>query len=118
MHRPFASLWPRPLHQFITGAGGFLQNVIQGWSGVRILPDRLGVNTPLLPAGVGMIKLRQLHWRGFCIDASFNVTHYTAQLSRRASGALVLVDAAGAEHSVTAGQPVVVPVGPLSYQLR
>jgi trehalose/maltose hydrolase-like predicted phosphorylase len=110
---------------FLTGAGGFLQNVIQGWSGVRVLPDRLAVVNPTLPTNVTRITLHGVHWRGFCIQAEFDAERFTAELCQSATAAttskgrqLVLVGGAGRAHPLGVGTgPVSVPIGDLAFKL-
>ena len=65
---PFLMLSETPTNDavnFVTGAGGFLQQVIYGWTGLR-----LGVRglepafPPLLPSSVKRLVLRNIHVRG------------------------------------------------------
>jgi trehalose/maltose hydrolase-like predicted phosphorylase len=54
---------------FLTGAGGFLQQVIYGYTGLRLGDD--GVSRafpPLLPSGITRLELRDFHIRGSCYD--------------------------------------------------
>jgi trehalose/maltose hydrolase-like predicted phosphorylase len=44
---------------FITGAGGYLQNIVFGYGGIRIYADLLAVN-PVLPPDAEYIKLRKV----------------------------------------------------------
>jgi protein-glucosylgalactosylhydroxylysine glucosidase len=42
---------------FITGAGGFLQAIFNGFMGIRVHLDRLEINSPKLPESCSMIKV-------------------------------------------------------------
>jgi len=61
---------------FITGAGGFLQGVMFGYPGLRILADQLTFN-PAVFAGVTEYTMRNLHYRG----ASLNIVVGPTQVS-------------------------------------
>ena len=108
---------------FITGAGGLLQNVVQGWSGVRVMANSLAVQNSVLPAGLTAILLHGLHYQGFCIDARFDRTHIYARLcctsgeeDKQQQQDLVLVDASGGKHTLSAAAgEVVVPLGKLAF---
>ena len=55
----------------LTGAGGFLQQVIFGYTGLRITPD--GVNqkfTPILPKNIKGLTLQNFYIRG----KKYNIT--------------------------------------------
>jgi protein-glucosylgalactosylhydroxylysine glucosidase len=50
---------------FVTGAGGFLQQVIYGYTGLRLGPDSVtAAYPPVLPRSVSRLTLRNLHVRG------------------------------------------------------
>ena len=103
---------------FITGAGGLLQNVVQGWSGVRVTANSLTISNSVLPAGISEIILRGVHYRGFCVDARLDRTHFYARLcggTESEGQRLVLVDASGRGHTLSAGGEVVVPLGKLAF---
>jgi trehalose/maltose hydrolase-like predicted phosphorylase len=60
---------------FLTGAGGFLQQVIYGWTGLRIAEKGLEpVYPPLLPSRIKRLTLRNVYSRGkrydVIVDAS------------------------------------------------
>jgi trehalose/maltose hydrolase-like predicted phosphorylase len=60
---------------FLTGAGGFLQQVIFGYTGLR-LGDK-GVEpafAPVLPSSVRSLEIRNLHVRGFVTDVLVDST--------------------------------------------
>jgi hypothetical protein len=50
---------------FLTGAGGFLQQVIYGWTGLRVGEKGLEpAYPPLLPSGITRLTLRNVYSRG------------------------------------------------------
>ncbi len=52
-------------YNFLTGAGGFLQQVIFGYTGLRITDDGLkGLYKPVLPEGVTQLELKNFKYRG------------------------------------------------------
>ena len=48
---------------FITGAGGFLQNVMQGFSGIRVHTGSLDFQTPVLPTSIRDMTLNGLRYQ-------------------------------------------------------
>lgn len=53
---------------FLTAAGGFLQSILFGYSGVRVLNDRMEINEPrLLPTTNGLV-INGIKYRGLSID--------------------------------------------------
>lgn len=126
---------------FITGNGGFLQNFVYGYPGMRI--ERLGVlsftsQQPLLPpAGITQVKLRGLSLFGVEFDLIYDDANVCAQLhtplpSSSARAAAPAYSLAGGLHSssaavqlelrqasngqaqtLTATGPVCVPVQPV-----
>jgi trehalose/maltose hydrolase-like predicted phosphorylase len=69
---PFLMLSETPANDavnFVTGAGGFLQQVIFGWTGLRIGEGGLEpAFPPLLPSRVTSLALRNVHARGARFD--------------------------------------------------
>nr|XP_029728045.1 protein-glucosylgalactosylhydroxylysine glucosidase-like [Aedes albopictus] len=49
---------------FITGAGGFLQAVINGFGGVRLFLDRLEIQKPKLPTGTKRLTIKGVRYLG------------------------------------------------------
>lgn len=49
---------------FITGAGGFLQAVINGFGGVRLFLDRLEIQKPKTPAGTKRLTIKGVRYLG------------------------------------------------------
>jgi protein-glucosylgalactosylhydroxylysine glucosidase len=78
MKGPFLMLSETPTNNavnFVTGAGGFLQQVIFGWTGLRLGDDGLEPAFPaLLPSSVKRLVLRNIQSRGkrydVIVDAS------------------------------------------------
>lgn len=46
---------------FMTGSGGFLQALLNGYAGIRIFLDRLEINTPRLPANTEFLSIYGKH---------------------------------------------------------
>ncbi|HUF12264.1 MAG TPA: hypothetical protein VMN78_04120 [Longimicrobiales bacterium] len=72
VHPPFDVLSETPdndAYNFITGAGGFLHQVLFGWTGLRLGDEGLeAVYPPLLPSGVQRLELRNLSVHGRQVD--------------------------------------------------
>lgn len=49
---------------FITGAGGFLQGVINGYAGVRLHQDSMTIEHPRLPPGVTSLTINRISYLG------------------------------------------------------
>jgi len=62
------------ISNFITGAGGFLQSVINGYGGVRVRENEMIVNPSTYVTGWKGMKLRGLHYRNAVLDISWNST--------------------------------------------
>jgi trehalose/maltose hydrolase-like predicted phosphorylase len=61
---------------FITGAGGFLQSILFGWGGIRILENELFVN-PTLPPNTTAMNMRGVHFRDASLQVQFDGTSIT-----------------------------------------
>jgi trehalose/maltose hydrolase-like predicted phosphorylase len=60
---------------FVTGAGGFLQQVIFGWTGLRLAESGLEpVFDPVLPSGIRRLVLRNVYSRGKRYDVIVDST--------------------------------------------
>lgn len=42
---------------FLTGAGGFLQSILNGYAGIRMFIGRLEINHPRLPANTNGLSI-------------------------------------------------------------
>ncbi|MEJ8661397.1 glycosyl hydrolase family 65 protein [Streptomyces sp. MS1.AVA.4] len=93
---------------FLTGHGGFLQEFLYGYSGLRWHPDRLEL-APVLPEELDGITLRGLRWRGRVLDVDIRREATTVLLREgdplpvRADGVTRTVAAGGAISVVTRG---------------
>jgi len=56
---------------FITGAGGFLQGVLNGYGGIRIRENALAFN-PQLPPSVNFVRFREIHYLGNRIQIAYD----------------------------------------------
>jgi trehalose/maltose hydrolase-like predicted phosphorylase len=84
---------------FMTGIGGFLQEFLYGYSGLRWDPGAVRLD-PSLNAQVGTIVLHHLRWRGRVFDLTIDPHHTTVMLEsgqplpvRAASGAMRRISA-------------------------
>ena len=97
---------------FITGAGGFLQNIVQGWAGLRIGTDAMTLSRPTLPPTVTNVKLRSMMYRGssFSVEYTAKEISFTAVKGQRsATQLMVSAGSGGATHKLSA-TPVVLPI--------
>ena len=68
---------------FITGAGGFLQNVIYGYFGLLADAEGLLLDTPMLPPlGVTALRLRNVHYSGTSFSVSFDNSSMTISMTQ------------------------------------
>lgn len=86
---------------FITGAGGFLQNVINGYAGFRIGEERTFTLRPALPLwGVSRITLRGLHFHSWLIDVSFGDANLSITVRQSLSQKSAMANDVGAPEAV------------------
>ena len=78
---------------FITGAGGYLQNVVNGYLGLRYTPEGLNMRPVLPPHGVKSVKLRALSLAGSRMDMLLSSESLTVTL---VEGPAVTVKSQGA----------------------
>ena len=104
---------------FVTGDGGFLQALLNGWGGLRIVDDGLQLLSPTLPESVGHLTLRALSWRGAHMTLEVTPTsHVVAVLDapQPTAACFALVDGAGATRPlVVGGAPLVLDRGSYAY---
>jgi len=82
--------------KFLTGDGGFLQGLLNGYAGLRIFNESaLKLLRPHLPDDVGALRLRRVAWHGRALN-------YTIALAAGAMTASLAVDA-GAPVAATQG---------------
>ena len=93
---------------FITGAGGFLQNIVQGWAGVRIEADAMTIRHPTLPPTVTSVKLRSMQYRGVAFSVHFDANEISFVLAEAQHGVMQLMITAGSAEAQKLGtEPVV-----------
>jgi hypothetical protein len=71
---PFLSVSESPTNNvasFMTGLGGLLQLIINGFCGLRVHEDELKLN-PCLPKPIKKITLKGIHYRGECFNILIN----------------------------------------------
>jgi hypothetical protein len=90
---------------FTTGAGGFLQEFLYGYSGLRWRSDRVHLD-PSLPPQLAGITLSALHWQGRTF--SVRITRSTTTVSLLAGDPMPLELPTGTVQ-LASGQPVTVP---------
>ena len=100
---------------FITGAGGFLQNILFGFAGLRFRREMLEiVRAPQLPVGVTGFRLRGVRYRGRCITFAFNADVMTVSLCDDLSAAVV-VQSQETKHTLSPqASSVTLPLAPLA----
>ena len=67
----------------MTGIGGFLQEFLYGYSGMRWNPDSVGLS-PSLTSQIGGIVLHDVQWRGRTFRVAIGPQRTTVTLDRRA----------------------------------
>jgi trehalose/maltose hydrolase-like predicted phosphorylase len=89
---------------FMTGIGGFLQEFLYGYSGMRWNPHAVQLD-PSLTSQLRGVTLHALRWRGriFSVDVGRSTTRVTVQ-----SGSPLPVTVRGLMHRVSTGSPLVV----------
>jgi trehalose/maltose hydrolase-like predicted phosphorylase len=90
---------------FMTGIGGFLQEFLYGYSGLRWEADAVGLD-PTLTAQLHGVVLHELHWRGRTFEVKVGRHQTTVTLE---SGAPLPVKTGGQIHRVRAGAPLTIP---------
>ena len=91
---------------FLTGDGGYLQALVNGWGGLRVTAGGLKLLRPYLPESVGHLRLRRIAWRSGHLDISVLPAQQTVTLLDGTP--LCLTDASGANsQKLTPGGPAV-----------
>ncbi|KAJ8308415.1 hypothetical protein KUTeg_013289 [Tegillarca granosa] len=88
---------------FITGMGGFLQSVIFGYGGFRILPNQLAFNCNL-PPDTNQLNIYGLDYLGGSLDFNFTEFDMMIQLTKKGSVDLKIVLSNGQTHDLRVGQ--------------
>jgi trehalose/maltose hydrolase-like predicted phosphorylase len=90
---------------FTTGAGGFLQEFLYGYTGFRWRGDRIRLD-PSLPPQLTGVTVSALHWRGRVLRVSVGPQQTEVSLL---SGTAVTVDTPSGTRTVAPGAPLVLP---------
>ena len=88
---------------FMTGIGGFLQEFLYGYSGLRFYPGSIGL-TPSLTSELRGVVLRGLRWHGRVFDVAVGLRQTTVSL--QSGPPLTLVSQVQGQRVVRAGRPV------------
>ena len=91
---------------FLTGEGGFLQEFLYGYTGLRWRADRLRLDPMLPPQLAGGLRLTGLRWQGRRFDVALGPS--TSTLTLR-SGAPAQVETPAGTRTVSVGAPLQVP---------
>lgn len=59
---------------FLTGSGGFLQSILNGYAGIRIFIGRMEINNPRIPAQTYRLSISGIHF--ICILLTFFFSIY------------------------------------------
>jgi hypothetical protein len=111
--KPPFMVWQETPHggctPFLTGAGGLLQSVVFGSSGMRLLADRLTFNPPPASASGGSatsITMHGFHYRGSQLSLTVTEDHVSFVLDAIAPGAppLEFVGADGKARPLVLGE--------------
>ena len=89
---------------FMTGIGGFLQEFLYGYSGLRWEPNAVALD-PSLTSQLPGVVLHQLHWRGRTFDVKIGQRQTTVTLD---SGSALPVKSRGEINYVRAGAPLTI----------
>ncbi len=85
---------------FLTGEGGFLQEFLYGYPGLRWREDSLRLDPTLPPQLAGGLQLRHVHWRGRVVDVDVRRSHTTVSL---VSGPAMTVSTPAGDHQLPTG---------------
>ena len=101
----------------LTGDGGYLQALINGYGGLRVEGAGLRLLAPALPGSVGELTLRAVRWRGCALTLRVTAGQQTLQLlPGGARATLCLADARGAVQALQAGgQPLALDRASFAY---
>merc|ERR1712224_1124906 len=94
---------------FLTGAGGFLQSVQFGLTGLRIWPDHLSLN-PFLVDGMEEVCVRNVQYRGASLDIT--IDSKSISIAVTSDDAVVLTNSEAGEATTIVGHTTQqVPLG-------
>jgi trehalose/maltose hydrolase-like predicted phosphorylase len=88
---------------FLTGEGGFLQEFLYGYTGLRWRADRVHLDPMLPPQLAGGVHLKGLRWHGRVLDIAVDRGRTTVTLR---SGRPVTVESPSGAHRTSVGSPL------------
>ena len=91
---------------FTTGEGGYLQQFLYGFTGLRMATDAVTVD-PFLPRELPGVNITGVKWHGATFDIA--VGQNSTTLTDRSGPPLKVRDAAGTVHRLTPGTPLHLP---------
>jgi hypothetical protein len=91
---------------FLTGEGGFLQEFLYGYSGLRWREDRLRFDPMLPPQLSGGLRLTGLRWQGRLFDIAVRRGGSVVTLKK---GRTATVETSAGTRTLSVGAPVTVP---------
>lgn len=91
---------------FLTGEGGFLQEFLYGYSGLRWREDRLRLDPMLPPQLSGGLRLTGLRWRGRVFDVALDPEGTEVTLRK---GRPVTVETSDGARALAVGAPASLP---------
>ena len=91
---------------FLTGEGGFLQEFLYGYTGLRWREDSIHLDPMLPPQLPGGVHLRGLQWQGRVLDIAVDEGKTTVTLR---SGKPMTVESPSGDHQVSVGSPLRLP---------
>jgi hypothetical protein len=92
-------------YDFLTGVGGFMQEFLYGFSGLRLLPAAVRLD-PSLPPQLAGLTLRNLAWQGRTFTIHIGPGETTVTLN---SGAPLPVDTPSGAKTVSSGAALTIP---------
>ena len=101
---------------FITGAGGFLQSVLFGYSGLRLRDADQGLTLvpPPNPGNATLVRIHSLHYQGSTLSIDVTNDTLTVLLLTEGSTPLVLLPENEEAKPLVVGVPVAIASGPAS----
>ena len=91
---------------FLTGEGGFLQEFLYGYPGLRWREDRVRLDPSLPPQLAGGLRLTGLRWQGRVFDLALDTSRTTVTLR---SGAAMRIETPAGTRILTPGSPLTLP---------
>eukprot|EP00039_Didymoeca_costata_P005392 m.81275 g.81275 ORF g.81275 m.81275 type:complete len:815 (-) comp12801_c0_seq8:34-2478(-) len=95
---------------FLTGAGGFLQNVINGYGGLRARPDRMEL-APISVPNADNVTFTSVNYAGAKFSFAYNNSMMQFTLSKLPKNAEFFVVQNSQSHSINLGASLYLPVG-------